>query len=102
MWVLLADAKSSIAVLLYVIFIKEPELRLSLVLCEQIPGGSATCSCLANRESGTTPVTSSSDVSNWRREVCPRCRCCEWLAGSEKRLQGTECYEGPAAWTEGS
>lgn len=62
--------------ILYAI-LKEPKLRLSLLpLRQQAVGDSAAWSYLTYRESGTTTITSCSNVLKWKREIYPRCHCC--------------------------
>lgn len=57
--------------------LKEPKLRLSLLpLRQQAVGDSAAWSYLTYRESGTTTITSCSNVLKWKREIYPRCHCC--------------------------
>lgn len=89
--------KIKITVFLCIIFLKEPRSIVSLlVLCEQICG-SATWNYLPNRESGTTPITSSSCVSKLEREGSTHAVdvwCC--------LIRGLRHWmlEWPAAWAE--
>lgn len=79
------DTESGATVLLYVIFIKEPKLSQDslLVLCEQIPGGSANWNYLTSRENGTPQLLFPLVFQN--------CQCCALLSITDKRFQGTEC-----------